>query len=145
MAQAWDYTTDILVVGSGGGGMVAAIMAKDQGKSALLIEKGAVYGGSTAMSGGAMWVPNNHLMKQAGLADSPEEGLDYLKAITGGAVAEGCVGAGTGTITASAGGINALSSCAIDTVGLLNAINPQLAHIGGAGVVQFQQGIIAGG
>ncbi len=88
MAQTWDYTTDILVVGSGGGGMVAAIIAKDQGKRALLIEKGAVYGGSTAMSGGAMWVPNNHLMKEAGIKDSPEEGLDYLKAITGGVAAK---------------------------------------------------------
>jgi 3-oxosteroid 1-dehydrogenase len=88
MAQTWDYTTDILVVGSGGGGMVAAIIAKDQGKSALLIEKGTVYGGSTAMSGGAMWVPNNHLMKQEGVQDSAEEGLAYLKAITGGVVSE---------------------------------------------------------
>ena len=88
MAQTWDHTTDILVVGSGGGGMVAALIAKDQGKSVLLIEKGPVYGGSTAMSGGAMWVPNNHLMKQAGIQDSSEEGLAYLKSITGGKVAE---------------------------------------------------------
>ena len=88
MAQAWDYTTDILVVGSGGGGMVAALAASDLGSKALIIEKGAVYGGSTAMSGGAMWVPNNHLMKREGLSDSPEEGLSYLKAITGGKASE---------------------------------------------------------
>ena len=83
MAQVWDYTTDILVVGSGGGGMVAALAASDLENKALIIEKGSVYGGSTAMSGGAMWVPNNHLMKQEGLEDSSDEGLAYLKAITG--------------------------------------------------------------
>jgi 3-oxosteroid 1-dehydrogenase len=84
MAQAWDYTTDILVVGSGGGGMVAALAASDLENKALIIEKGSVYGGSTAMSGGAMWVPNNHLMKQEGIQDSSDDGLAYLKAITGG-------------------------------------------------------------
>ena len=88
MAQPWDYTTDILVVGSGGGGMVAALAASHLGSKALIIEKGFVYGGSTAMSGGAMWVPNNYLMKQEGLSDSPEEGLAYLKSITGGKAPE---------------------------------------------------------
>ena len=88
MAQAWDYTTDILVVGSGGGGMVAALAASDLECKTLIIEKGSVYGGSTAMSGGAMWVPNNHLMKGEGLSDSSEEGLAYLKAITGGRASE---------------------------------------------------------
>ncbi|MFA5055161.1 MAG: FAD-binding protein [Dehalococcoidia bacterium] len=88
MAQAWEYTTDILVIGSGGGGMVAALAASHLGSKALIIEKGSVYGGSTAMSGGAMWVPNNHLMKQEGLSDSSDEGLAYLKAITGGKVPE---------------------------------------------------------
>jgi len=88
MAQEWDHTTDILVVGSGGGGMVAALAASDLECEALIIEKGSVYGGSTAMSGGAMWVPNNHLMKKEGIADSAEEGLAYLKSITGGKVLE---------------------------------------------------------
>jgi 3-oxosteroid 1-dehydrogenase len=47
-----------------------------------------VYGGSTAMSGGAIWAPNNHLMEKAGISDSPEDALAYLKKITGGQVAE---------------------------------------------------------
>src|SRR4030042_4497838 len=82
----WDYTTDVLIVGSGGGGMTAALIAKDQGCDVLVLEKGTVYGGSTAMSGGAIWVPHNHLMKEAGLKDSSEEALIYLKTITGGRV-----------------------------------------------------------
>ena len=88
MEGTWDYTTDVLVVGSGGGGMVAALVAKDKGCDAIIIEKGTVYGGSTAMSGGAIWAPNNHFMKEAGVSDSPEGALAYLKAITGGKVAE---------------------------------------------------------
>lgn len=84
----WDYSTDVLVVGSGGGGMTAALLTKDLGNETLLIEKGAYYGGSTALSGGAIWIPNNHLMKRMGLQDSPDEGLRYLKVITQGKVPE---------------------------------------------------------
>lgn len=88
MDRKWDYTSDVLVVGSGGGGMTAALMAKDRGANVLVIEKGPLYGGSTAMSGGAIWAPDNHLMKEAGLQDSPEEALTYLKTITEGKVSE---------------------------------------------------------
>jgi len=55
----WDHETDVLVVGSGGGGMTAAMIANDIGCDAVIIEKGPLYGGSTAMSGGAIWVPCN--------------------------------------------------------------------------------------
>ena len=88
MDKRWDQTTDVLVVGSGGGGMTAALIAKDRGADALVIEKSGLYGGSTAMSGGSIWVPNNHLMKKAGLPDSPEEALMYLKAVTAGKVSD---------------------------------------------------------
>jgi len=88
MAQSQEYSVDVLVVGSGGGGMTAALAAVDAGLTTLIIEKSLVYGGSTAMSGGAIWIPNNHLMKKVGLSDSVEEGLVYLKAITKGVVSE---------------------------------------------------------
>lgn len=88
MAQPQEYSVDVLVVGSGGGGMTAALAAADAGLNALVIEKSPVYGGSTAMSGGAIWIPNNHLMKKAGLSDSLDEGLTYLKSITKGIVSE---------------------------------------------------------
>jgi 3-oxosteroid 1-dehydrogenase len=84
----WDYTVDILVVGSGGGAMAAAVCAHDRGAKTLLIEKDEQYGGSTAMSGGALWIPNNHLMEDAGVKDSPEESLTYLKHTTKGDVPE---------------------------------------------------------
>jgi 3-oxosteroid 1-dehydrogenase len=84
----WDQTVDLLVVGSGAGAMAAAIRAHDLGARVLLIEKSDVYGGNSAMSGGGLWVPCNHLMAEAGIKDSPEEALQYFKAITRGTVAE---------------------------------------------------------
>jgi len=58
----WDYTTDVLIVGAGGGGMTAALVAKKAGLDVILIEKSELYGGSTALSGGGIWVPNNYLL-----------------------------------------------------------------------------------
>ncbi len=80
--------TDVLVVGSGGGGMTAAITAKDAGCDSMVIEKAPVFGGSTAMSGGAIWAPCNHLMKSAGINDSPEEAFKYMQTITKGRVSD---------------------------------------------------------
>lgn len=77
----WDHTVDVLVVGSGGGAMVAAIRAKDNGAETLMIEKTDKYGGNTAMSGGVIWVPDSHLMAAKGLQDSAEKGFKYLKSL----------------------------------------------------------------
>ena len=74
----WDYTTDVLVVGSGGGAMTAALVAKQTGFEVLIIEKTEYYGGSTALSGGGMWIPNNHLLQRDGLEDSLQKARTYL-------------------------------------------------------------------
>jgi 3-oxosteroid 1-dehydrogenase len=87
-ARGWDHTVDLLVVGSGAGAMTAALIAHDRGGSALLIEKTDRYGGSSAMSGGGLWIPNNHLMADAGVSDTPEEAWTYLSGTTAGAVSE---------------------------------------------------------
>ena len=84
----WDHTVDLLIVGSGAGAMAAAICAHDRGGKVLLVEKTGLYGGSSAMSGGSLWIPNNHLMAAAGVRDSAEDALTYLKAITKGEVPE---------------------------------------------------------
>jgi len=86
--RTWDHTVDLVIVGSGAGAMVASIAAHDRGAEALLIEKTDRYGGSSAMSGGGLWVPNNHLMKQTPIQDSPEDAWDYLAGVTGGIVSE---------------------------------------------------------
>ena len=87
-APEWDHTVDLLIIGSGAGAMTAAIAAYDRGADALLIEKTDRYGGSSAMSGGGLWVPNNHLMAEVGIGDSPEEARRYLEALTAGTVSE---------------------------------------------------------
>jgi len=85
---SWDHEVDFLVIGSGGGGMTAALMAHDLGAKALVVEKSEKFGGSTGMSGGALWVPNNPHMEKHGIADSREEGLTYLRQVTKGNVPE---------------------------------------------------------
>jgi len=86
--QGFDHTVDWLVVGSGAGAMVSAIVAHDLGATTLLLEKSPLYGGSSAMSGGGLWIPNNHLMAGVGITDSYDDALAYLRAVTGGVVAE---------------------------------------------------------
>jgi 3-oxosteroid 1-dehydrogenase len=84
----WDYTADFIVVGSGAGGMTAAVVASIEGGSSLVIEKTGFFGGTTAMSGGVIWIPNNDGMARAGIPDSEEDALLYLKAVVGPAVSE---------------------------------------------------------
>jgi 3-oxosteroid 1-dehydrogenase len=82
MAEEWDYTTDVVVVGSGGG-LVAALVAADEGLEALVIEKQERVGGSTAMSGGVAWIPNNPVILAGGVDDSYEDGMRYFDAVVG--------------------------------------------------------------
>lgn len=84
----WDYETDLVVVGSGAAGMTAAVTAATEDLEALVLEKTDSYGGTTALSAGVLWAPDNVLMKQAGIADAPEDGLTYLKHNIGNRVAE---------------------------------------------------------
>ncbi len=79
---------DFLVVGTGAGGLTGAIRAHDLGLDTLVVEKSAYYGGTSAMSGGSIWIPNNHRMPGVGVQDSEEEALTYLKSITDGEVEE---------------------------------------------------------
>ena len=70
--MAWDEEYDVVVVGSGGGGMLSALAAHDAGLSAVVLEKASKFGGTTALSGGAIWVPNNPTLKKLGHDDSRE-------------------------------------------------------------------------
>lgn len=83
---SWDHNVDLLVVGSGAGAMTAAIVARDRGAETLLIEKSSEYGGSSAMSGGSLWIPNNHLMLDAEVNDTRTDALTYLSSATAGRV-----------------------------------------------------------
>ena len=77
----WDMEVVLVSVGSGAGGLAAAITAQDNGFSALVLERAAELGGVTAYSMGEVWIPGNHLAAQAGIADSPESGLQYVSTL----------------------------------------------------------------
>jgi 3-oxosteroid 1-dehydrogenase len=79
----WDVSTDFLVIGSGGGGLVGALRASALGKQVIVCEKSDKIGGSTGMSGGVIWIPNNPLMRREHVPDSREEGLAYFASVVG--------------------------------------------------------------
>lgn len=86
--EKWDLETDVLVLGTGGSGLVAAIVAHDEGARVAVIEKASTIGGATAVSGGFPWIPSNHLEKELGIPDSREDALTYMKFIADGQVDE---------------------------------------------------------
>lgn len=79
----FDEVADFVIVGSGGGSMAAALYLHSIGKKPLILEKTDKFGGSTAMSGGVLWVPNNHLLARKGIKDSHEMGRTYMDATIG--------------------------------------------------------------
>ena len=88
VSETFDQTVDVLVVGSGGGGMTAALTADASGLDTLVVEKSAHFGGSTALSGGGIWVPGAPSQKKAGYVPDPEGVLQYLRTITDGLVSD---------------------------------------------------------
>jgi 3-oxosteroid 1-dehydrogenase len=74
---------DVVVVGSGAAGLTAALTAAHHGLRAVVVEKADTYGGSTARSGGALWVPGNEVLREAGVADTAELAQSYLEHVAG--------------------------------------------------------------
>ncbi len=79
---ATDTTVDLLVVGAGTG-MLAAIAGREAGLETLIVESTEYVGGSTALSGGAFWIPANPILRENGVFDSPEVANTYLDAVVG--------------------------------------------------------------
>ena len=71
---------DVVVVGSGAGALLAAVRAADEGLSVLVVEKASLLGGTSATSGGGIWIPDNHDMARVGLRDSVDAAFTYVKA-----------------------------------------------------------------
>lgn len=82
-SSRWDQEYDVVVVGSGGGGMTAALCAQAHAMSSVVIEKSDKYGGTSAVSGGGIWIPCNDDIARTGGSDSYEEALTYLKHVIG--------------------------------------------------------------
>lgn len=81
MAQ-FDETFDWVVVGSGAGSMSSALVMRQAGKSVVILEKTQYVGGTTAKSGGVMWIPNNRFIRAAEPDESPEKAITYLDAVS---------------------------------------------------------------
>lgn len=77
-----EMTVDLLVVGSGTG-MAAALSAKEQGLDVLVVEKTQYVGGSTALSGGGVWLPANPVLTGSGSSDTLDQGLNYTRSVVG--------------------------------------------------------------
>ena len=82
--STWDYTADVVIVGSGGAGHGAALGALDQGLSVIILEKNNIAGGSTGMSGGNEWIPHSPVQLAAGITRKSSDVLTYVNAIGGG-------------------------------------------------------------
>ena len=85
--MSWDQEVDMIVVGAGGSGLMSAIRAADAGANVLVLEKSESFGGTTALSGGCMWIPANHLQDE-NLGDSPDLALKYLRHLSAGTVTD---------------------------------------------------------
>ena len=80
-AVVFDQEVDWLVAGAGAAGMTGAVVASDLGGDVLVVEKEAVFGGTTSKSGGVAWIPGNHRQQAFGVEDSVEEGLSYISGL----------------------------------------------------------------
>lgn len=83
VTRSSDLACDVLVIGSGAGGLSTAITAKKQGLDVIVVEKEACFGGTTAFSGGVLWIPGNRHAKDAGIADTRAAARTYMRHETG--------------------------------------------------------------
>ncbi len=92
--DSWTLEADVVVLGSGGAAMTAAIAAHDFGaKEVVILEKSGMVGGTTAMSGGMLWIPGNHHQLEAGIGESDEDVVAYLDSLAPGALDPETLGA----------------------------------------------------
>ncbi len=82
-ALPWEDTFDTIVLGSGLGGLTAALVSTIEGKKTLLLEKSAQIGGTSALSSGSTWIPNNSYQRKMGITNDRDAALTYLDALIG--------------------------------------------------------------
>ena len=80
--RVWDRIVDVVVLGSGAAGLVAATLAYDGGAEVLVLEKSDLVGGTTGVSGGMPWIPLNRHMADVGVDDTRDEAARYIRRLT---------------------------------------------------------------
>jgi 3-oxosteroid 1-dehydrogenase len=91
MEMEWDRVVDVIVAGSGAAGLTAATVASDGGCTVEVLEKAALLGGTSAISGGMPWVPLNAHLSEVGVEDSRDDALIYINGLTLGRGADASV------------------------------------------------------
>lgn len=81
--QDWDIRCDVVVVGSGGGALTGAYTAAANGLDTVVLEKTAVFGGTSSYSSASLWLPGSVVQKRAGLDDSTDKARTYLRTLLG--------------------------------------------------------------
>ncbi len=82
MSMAWDKEVDVLVVGSGAGGMLSALVAAKNHADVLIVEKEALWGGTSATSGAGIWIPASDQAAAAGFHDNVDDAFTYVRALS---------------------------------------------------------------
>jgi 3-oxosteroid 1-dehydrogenase len=82
--MTFDRSVDVVVLGTGAAGLTAAIAAAEGGSRVAVFEKASHVGGTTAWSGGQVWIPNNPHMRDVGVADSREQSITYIMSLSRG-------------------------------------------------------------
>jgi 3-oxosteroid 1-dehydrogenase len=80
--MSWDKEVDILVVGSGAGGLLSALVAAQNHADVLVIEKEALWGGSSATSGAGIWIPASDQAEAAGFKDNVKDAFKYVRKLS---------------------------------------------------------------
>ena len=81
-AAPWDLDTDVLIAGSGAAALTAGVVAAAYGARTLVVEKSELFGGTSATSGGVIWIPATKLALEGGHPDTPEEAFQYVRALS---------------------------------------------------------------
>lgn len=81
-ATKWDKEVDVLIVGSGAGGLMSALVASHHNAEVLVIEKDALWGGTSATSGGGIWIPASDQAAAAGFNDSTDDAFTYVRKLS---------------------------------------------------------------
>ena len=82
MSASWDKEVDVLVVGSGAGGMLAALVAARNHADVLIVEKERLWGGTSATSGAGIWIPASDQAAAAGFHDHVDDAFKYVRALS---------------------------------------------------------------
>ncbi len=124
---------DVVVVGSGAGGLTAALASAKAGARVIVLEKAHYLGGTSAVSGGMIWIPMNRCMNELGISDTRDDAISYLEAVSGGRTPRSMLETLVDTGTEMLAFVEAEGGLRFETLALFPDYHPEWpgAHPGG--------------